>query len=197
MSAIECPCPSNATLLPPTVKVVNEPAPAVNVEAVTFVVLNDAVPVTLMSPKVAVDALTVLKVPVPFTVMELASMLTASIVAEETTKLVVLRFVNTPLVFSTLLEVNPLTFVARLVMSEMLWVCSEAAKLLVAAEMAASKPLISDAEWECPSRETALPFTVSEEALMFWKSTLESDIVTSPVTVKDWKVAEDADTVLA
>ena len=74
-------------------------------------------------------------------------------------------------------------------MSEMLWVCPEVAKLLVAAEMAASNPLISDAEWECPSRETALPFTVNEEALMFWKSTLERDIVTSPVTVKDWKVA--------
>jgi hypothetical protein len=44
-------------LLPPTVNVVKEPAPAVNVEAVTFVVLNEAVPVTFMSPKVAVDAL--------------------------------------------------------------------------------------------------------------------------------------------
>ena len=82
-------------------------------------------------------------------------------------------------------------------MSEMLWVCPEVAKLLVAAEMAASNPLISDAEWECPSSDTALPFTVNEDALMFWKSTLESDIVTSPVTVKDWKVAEDAETVFA
>ena len=75
--------------------------------------------------------------------------------------------------------------------------CPVKAKLLVAAEMAASNPLISEAEWECPSRETALPFTVKEDALRFWKSTLERDIVTSPVTVKDWKVAEDAETVLA
>ena len=187
-------CPTNATELPPTVmddvtiaeasmfvastlvaskdalttvRFVNVPESAVKVEAETWVALNDAVPFTLMSPKVATDALTALKVPVPFTVMELASMLIASIDAEETTKLVVLRFVNTPLVFSTLLEVNPLTFVARLVMSEMSWVCSEVAKLLVAAEMAASNPLISEAEWECPSSDTALPFTVSEEALMF------------------------------
>jgi hypothetical protein len=180
-----------------TVRFVKVPESAVKVDAETWVAFNDAVPVTLMSPNVAVDALTALKVPVPFTVMELASMLIASIVAEETTRFVVLRFVNTPLVFSTLLEVNPLTLVARLVMSEMSWVCSEAAKLLVAAEMAASNPLISEAEWECPSSETALPFTVSEDALMFWKSTLESDIVTSPVTVNDWKVAVDAETVLA
>ena len=69
-------CPTNATLEPPTVKFVNVPELAVKV-----------------------DALTELKVPVPFTVIELASMLTASIVAEETTKFVVLRFVNTPLVF--------------------------------------------------------------------------------------------------
>ena len=212
-------CPTNATALPPTVmddvaiaeasmlvaskdalttvRFVNVPESAVRVEAETWVAFNDAVPVTLMSPKVAVDALTALKVPVPFTVMELASMLIASIVAEETTKFVVLRFVNTPLVFSTLLEVNPLTFVARLVMSEIAWVCLEVAKPLVAAEMAASNPLISEAEWECPSSETAFPFTVSEEALMLWKSTLERDIVTSPVTVKDWKVADDAETVLA
>ena len=134
-----------------TVRFVKVPESAVKVEAETWVALNDAVPVTLMSPNVAVDALTVLKVPVPFTVMELASMLIASIAAEETTKFVALKFVNTPLVFSTLLEVNPLTLVARLVMSEMLWVCPEVAKLLVAAEMAASNPLISEAEWECPS----------------------------------------------
>ena len=181
-------CPTNATALPPTVmdevviaeasmlvaskdalttvRFVNVPVSAVKVEAETWVAFNDAVPVTLMSPNVAVDALTALKVPVPFTVMELASMLSASIVAEETTKLVVLRFVNTPLVFSTLLEVNPPTLVARLVMSEMAWVCSEAAKLLVAAEIAASNPLISDAEWECPSRETLLPLTVTEVAAM-------------------------------
>ena len=149
-------CPTNATALPPTViddvtiveasmlvaskdalttvRFVNVPESAVKVEAETWVAFNDAVPVTLMSPNVAVDALTALKVPVPFTVMELASTLIASIVAEETTKFVVLRFVNTPLVFSTLLEVNPLTFVARLVMSEM--------------------PCV------CPSRETALPSTV-------------------------------------
>ena len=212
-------CPTRATALPPTimddvtiseasmfvasndalttVRFVNVPESAVKVDAETWVALNDAVPVTLMSPKVAVDALTALKVPVPFTVMELASTLIASIVAEETTKFVVLRFVNTPLVFSTLLEVNPLTFVARLVMSEMAWVCPVKAKLLVAAEITASNPLISDAEWECPSSDTALPFTVNEEALMFWKSTLGRDIVTSPVTVKDWKVAEDAETVFA
>lgn len=52
-----------------------------------------------------------------------------------------------------------------------------------------SNPLISEVECEWPSRETALPFTVNEDALMFWKSTLESDIVISPVTVNVWKVA--------
>jgi hypothetical protein len=67
---------------------VNVPESAVKVDAETWVALNEAVPVTLMSPNVAVDALTALKVPVPFTVMELASMLIASIVAEETTRLV-------------------------------------------------------------------------------------------------------------
>ena len=77
-----------------TVRFVNVPESAVKVDAETWVALNDAVPVTLMSPNVAVDALTALKVPVPLTVMELASMLIASIVAEETTKFVVLRFVN-------------------------------------------------------------------------------------------------------
>ena len=82
-----------------TVRFVNVPESAVKVDAETWVALNHAVPVTFMSPNVAVDALTALKVPVPLTVMELASMLIASIVAEETTKFVVLRFVNTPLVF--------------------------------------------------------------------------------------------------
>ena len=153
-------CPARATLEPPTVKFVNVPVFAVKVEAETWVAFKEAVPVTFMSPNVAVDALTALNVPVPFTVMELASTLIASIVAEETTKFVVLRFVNTPLVFSTLLDVNPLTFVARLVMSEMLWVCPVKAKPLVAAVMADSSPSMSATLCPCPSRETALPSTV-------------------------------------
>ena len=144
------------------------------VEAVMFVAPNVAVPVTSILPNVAVDALTTPKVPVPFTALELASMLIASNVAEETVRFVVLRFVNTPLVFSTLLDVNPLTFVARLVISEMAWVCLEDAKPLVAAEISYDNPSTSDVEWVCPSRETLRSFTFN-----------------------DLKVAEDAETVLA
>ena len=87
-------------------------------------------------------------------------MLVASMVAEDTTRFSALRFVNTPLVFSTLLEVKPLTFAVRLYMSPMTCVCPSDAKPLVAADIADSNPSMSDNEWECPSRETALPSTV-------------------------------------
>lgn len=55
-----------------TVRFVKVPEFAVRVDAVTFVVLNDAVPVTFISPKVAVEALTEVNVPVPVTFIVLA-----------------------------------------------------------------------------------------------------------------------------
>ena len=126
-SEAECVCPTKATLEPPTVRLVKVPALAVNVEAETWVALNDAVPVTFMSPKVALSAL---------------------------------RLVNMPMFFSTLLDVSPVTFAVRLVMSDMLCLWSALAKLLVAADIMLSRPVISDVECECPSRETGFPSTV-------------------------------------
>ena len=118
-------CPTNATLEPPTVNVVNVPEPAVNVEAVTFVVLNDAVPVTFMSPNVAVDAL-----------ISSASTLVAVKDADATT-----RFVKVPVSLVIVDEVNPDSsgcvwfedanaVVSKSVISDMTCVCPTRATLV-------------------------------------------------------------------
>lgn len=74
-----------------TVRFVNVPESAVNVDAETWVALNDAVPVTLMSPNVAVDAL-----------ISSASTLVAVKDADATT-----RLVNVPVSLVIVDEVNP------------------------------------------------------------------------------------------
>lgn len=117
----------------------------------------------------------------------------ATFVAENVAESVTTRLPKVAVSFSIVLASIPDRIGDRPDTSAIECPCPMLAKLLVAAEIAASSPLISEAECACPSSDTDDPFTVKEEALMLPKSTFERDIVTSPVTVNVWNVAAEAD----
>jgi hypothetical protein len=71
---------------------------------------------------------------------------------------------NEPDDFDTVVFVMPATIPDKFVTSAMACLCPFYEKFCVAAETNASSPSISEAEWVCPSSDTAFPFTFMSEA---------------------------------